>query len=383
MNGAVSGDRHLVGVWNPSYATDAMQEHLALLLRFIGEHRDGKLPVEDVFVWWGRIRSGNRQKPLVHLDDVLSLGESLEQRDAEAHLYLTDYRSLYVGELLEITDDDVRVDDGPHVPAYYADYQCDYWFRLGDVRRLVQDDTVQVIAELRELRNVHYNDRPVSLYGGMVDLPLIVTRDDGVRYFDRSERTGLLDGRFWADIDASRTGLGAIERDLRENLLGEAVWAALEPSARTFIAAAEQTLRTNRNAPGFDFAGVVLNLAKACEVQANHVVRVALAKAPLKERQVKRKAGTVDVVMDGPLSLGELARTLREEEALRRALGGRGRGARWLANEGAHALENLSRYRNPAAHSDPISLPDALRLRDHWLGVGCQGHLVQLVAGGA
>ena len=101
-------------------------------------------------------------------------------------------------------------------------------------------------------------------------------RPDGARFFDRRERTELLEGRFWAELDAGQSGQGAIERDLRENLLGDAVWAALAPTARTFLAAAEQTLRTNRDAPGFDFSGVVVNLAKVCEVQANQVVRILL-----------------------------------------------------------------------------------------------------------
>ena len=379
----VSADRHLVAVWNPSYAIDAMHEHLVLLLRQIAEHRARVRGRDDVFVWWGKIRSENRQAPMAHFDDVLALGAALEKRETEAHLYLTDYRSLYVGDLLDLTTDDVRGDDDAPVPAYYADLQCDCWFGLGDIRRLVRDDTLQVINELKKLRNVHYNDRPVSLYGGMVDLPLVVTRPDGARFFDRRERTELLEGRFWAELDAGQSGQGAIERDLRENLLGDAVWAALAPTARTFLAAAEQTLRTNRDAPGFDFSGVVVNLAKVCEVQANQVVRAALALAKPEERQVRVRGQTLDIVTDGPLSLGELARAIREEEALRRALSARGRGARWLANEGTYALEELGRHRNPAAHSAAVSLPEALRLRDHWLGVGCQGHLVQLAGGPA
>jgi len=36
-----------------------------------------------------------------------------------------------------------------------------------------------VIEQLRQLRNVRYHDQRVSLYGGMVDLPLVVTRPDG------------------------------------------------------------------------------------------------------------------------------------------------------------------------------------------------------------
>jgi hypothetical protein len=355
-----------------------MYEHLGLLLHFMTEYHEGKRPIEDVYVWWGRIRSENRQRPIEHFADVLAIGDTLEEREGEAHLYLTDYRSLYVGQLLELTEEDVRSDDAERVPPYYSDYQCDCWFRLGDVRRLVQDDTLQVIAELKKLRNVHYNDRPVSLYGGMVDLPLVVTRPDGARFFDRREREELLDGKFWAEIDAGQSGIGAIERELRENLLGDAVWSALEPSARTFLASAEHLLRTNRHAPGFDFSAVVLNLAKACEVQANHLVRTALAVAPLKSRQYKGNDRTLDIVQDGPLTLGTLAKVLMEEQGIRQELTNRLRDGPWLVNQGAYALQELSRYRNPAAHTAAVPLAEAVRLRNHWLGVGCQGHLVRL-----
>lgn len=260
----------------------------ALLLTLIADYRAGTLKdANDVFVWWGKIRSENRQRPLAHFDDVLAVGQSLDGREGEAHLYLSDYRSLYVGELLEITTDDVREDVDAPVPACYAGQYCDCWFGLGDIRRLVEDDTLQVIAELKKLRNVHYNDRPVSLYGGMVDLPLVVTRPDGPRFFDRRECEELLDGKFWAEIDAGQTGIGAIERELRENLMGDAVWSALTPTARSFIATAEHTLWANRSTPGFDFSGVVLNLAKACEVQANQLLHLALARSTAQERRVK------------------------------------------------------------------------------------------------
>lgn len=99
------------------------------------------------------------------------------------------------------------------------------------------NDTPLVITELQELRNVHYNDRPVSVYGGMVDLPLVVTRPDQVSYFDDDDRERLTDGKLWAEFDAEAgTGLGATERDLRENRFGDQLWLALDAGARTFIA---------------------------------------------------------------------------------------------------------------------------------------------------
>ncbi len=76
---------------------------------------------------------------------------------------------------------------------------------------MIADDTIAVIEELKKLRNTRYNDRPVSIYGGMVELPLIVTRDDGARYFEPDVREKLIEGRYWVEFDAERAGIGELE----------------------------------------------------------------------------------------------------------------------------------------------------------------------------
>ena len=63
---------------------------------------------------------------------------------------------------------------------------CDFWYKLLDLRRLATD-TRAVIAELKGLRNLGYHEMPVSLYGGMVDLPLVTYRQDARRFFDALE----------------------------------------------------------------------------------------------------------------------------------------------------------------------------------------------------
>ena len=55
---------HLVALWNPSVAADVMDAHIAVLLDAARRHREGGAPADDVYVWWGRVRSGNRQGPL-------------------------------------------------------------------------------------------------------------------------------------------------------------------------------------------------------------------------------------------------------------------------------------------------------------------------------
>lgn len=78
---------------------------------------------------------------------------------------------------------------------------CDMWFALWDIRRLIEDDTVLVSDELRKLRNVRHFDRPVSIYGGMVELPLIVEESEPRRYFDPEERDRIAGGKLWVEWD--------------------------------------------------------------------------------------------------------------------------------------------------------------------------------------
>lgn len=371
--------RHLVAVWNPSYASNAMEEHLRILLTLA---QRGDASKEDVYVWWGKVRSPNRQQRQAHEDDIRAIEGAIER--GETHLYLTDYRSLYVADLDEVLEGDLPEDEADYVPAYYRERElnCDFWFRVVDIRRLVTDDLLGVIDELRALRNVHYNDRPVSLYGGMVDLPLVVTRSDRRRYFDDAERTAITGGTLWAEWDAEHTaGLGAIEAELRDNLFGASTWRALEPLARTFIATGEQVFRAHRGDPGFDFAPVLGSFSKALEVQCNAILRGALRGAPPLDRQAKVRDVTRDVTEGQPLSVGELARVIGGERrlnaALQRALEPR-TSAQWFTNSLPVILDAFAEVRNAGTHAERVDRETATRWRERLVGVGCAGDFVEL-----
>jgi hypothetical protein len=214
--------RHLLSVWNPSYADDAMDRHLEVLLRWAAARREGRSDDDDVYVWWAKLRSPNRQAPLPHAGEVLDLASQIDA-GIETHLYLTDYSSLYVAHLVEVTADSVPEDfpdERGHMPTYYDQHDADFWFRIWDIRRLVAGDPPATIEELKRLRNVRYHDRPVSLYGGIVDLPLIVTRDDGASWF--ADSGALTEGRRWAERDAELKGeTERLSAELRDNLLGK------------------------------------------------------------------------------------------------------------------------------------------------------------------
>jgi len=367
--------RHLLAVWNPSYEADALQLHLEVLLRTMAEHRAGTREDDDVYVWWGKVRSARRQQPLDALADP-------EKGGPEVNLYLTDYRSLYVAHLGEVTTDDVREDSAEVacVPKYYAErgLNCDFWFRLFDIRRLVLDDTPSVVRELQSLRNTRYQDQPVSLYGGMTELPLIVTRPDETAWFDRDTRERLTGGRFWAEYDAERAGAGAMQRELRENRFGNAAWEQLDPAARGFVASAEEVFRRHRNDPSFNLHAVVIDLANAVEVQTNAVLQRALTGANDAIRHANVEGKTLDLARQGPLTLGQLARVIGEDQERNTYLKRRLDGGEWFTASLPAVLNELKDLRNPAAHGEAIARDAAIKLRNRMIGVGSVGQLLQL-----
>ena len=377
--------RHLVTVWNPAYAADALEAHLRVLLHWdaratAGIAADGK---DDVYVWWGKVRSGHRQQPMPHLADVLALdAEADADPDAsrETHLYLTDYRSLYVADVAQIITDDPRIDDATHVPAYYAHNKlnCDCWFLVRDIRALVRDDLEGVAAELAMLRNARYHDRPVSMYGGMVDLPLLVSRPDGRCYFDERERALLTDGAIWARFDAEQGGVGALEATLRDDHFGPRAWNALDASARRFLAMAERTLREHRRDPAADLSAVLVGYGKAIEAQVNELLRTAMRGAPDAARRVKVGDATRLLPDALPLTLRQLAYVLGGEaelgDHLRRVLE---HGA-FFTGEFPVVLDAFADARNPAAHGDTIDREVVMHWRNRLLGVGSDSVMTRL-----
>ena len=380
MSEAKAGQRHFVDVWNPSYASNAMEAHLAVLLHWAAKYDADEADEEEIYVWWGKVRSPNRQQPLKHLDSAVAIGQELDQdEDREGHLYLTDYRSLYVAHVDRITQEDVRSRSLDHVPAYYTqNLECDFWYRVVDIRRLVADDTLGVIAELKNLRNVDYSDRPVSLYGGMVDLPLIVVRPDGARFFDPAVRDPVTEGTLWAEFDAQSVGLGAMERELRENLFGDAAWMALEPAARTFIATAEKVFRDHRSDAAFDFGPVVGSFSKAVEVTCNAILSRVLGRIPVQARRVNVDGHTIDLGEGRHLTLGEFARLVGGERALNAELTRRLENGSWFTGSLPAILDDLRTVRNPGTHAERVERETATRWRDRLVGVGTQGILVEL-----
>ena len=379
----VAEERHFVSVWNPSYADDAMEQHLEVLLSLAKRDDEGKLGDDDIYVWWGKIRSRNRKTVQTHPDEVREIAAELEaEKRGETQLYLTDYRSLYVAHVDEIVLGALPVGEEAHVPGYYArnNHACDFWFRVVDVRRLVSNDLGQVIAQLQPLLNLYYHRKPVSLYGGMVNLPLYVVREDGKRFFDVAERDALIgEAKLWAEFDAEvGDSIAILEKDLRENLFGETAWLALEVTARNFIATGEKLFREHRDDRTFDFGAVLGSFAKALEVQCNVVLHRAVRGLPSAVRYVNIDGRSEDLAAFRALTLGELAHVLNRDTPLGKALAETLINGPWFAGTLPKTLAAFANVRNLSVHSSRVDRAAITHWRSLLLGIGSVGIFVDL-----
>ena len=270
------------------------------------------------------------------------------------------------------------------MPDYYVGHPVDFWFRLFDIRRIVTGDTLEVINELKKLQNVGYHDRPVSLYGGMVDLPLIVRRDDAASWFTDAE--ALNEGALWAQRAAEqRSGAQRMATELRDNLFGRELWPLLSPTTRSFLAAAEAEFRAHRDDAGFDLSGAAIAYAKSVETELNTTIfpalRAQLQGKPPHEREVREEGRLLDLAGVVPhQSLGTVVHLLEHQElvqaAVRRAMPV---DHNWVLGLLPRELGPIRDLRNPGAHSEATSAGALETARRGILGIGCEGLLEKLV----
>ncbi len=379
--------RHLLSLWNPTYSNVAMDVHLRVLLEWAGLNQQGEADPSDVYVWWARLRSPGRKNEHPFKDQILELDQQIRD-GTETHLYLTDYRSLYVGHLAEITAADIpkeRPEEKNHIPSYVLKHDAGFWFRLRDVRQVVSGDLAGTELEIQRLQNTIRPEKSVSMYGGIADAPMIVTRSPAVGWFeDQEDLTG---GRLWAQMESQLRGESKrVARQLRDNLFGSMLWRTMEPATRTFITSAEAVYRSRADDPSFDFSTVAIEYAKAVEVELNALIfpalRTFVAHLPPKKRELHGTHGRLDLGKPIPhQTLGALVRYLDKVGFVRKGIWTvMKHDAEWLlSDEVEKELQQLLKLRNPAAHSEITSGDVVREHRASLLGIGCEGLLVRIL----
>ncbi len=183
----------------------------------------------------------------------------------------------------------------------------------------------------------------------------------------------------WVEFDAGTgTGIAAIERELRDNVLGERAWNALERATCTFIATGEQLFRDHRADPAFDFGPMIGSFGKALEVQVNAILKVAFTRVSKGARAINIGGRTENLGDFRSLMLQELARVIGGEQQLNSELCTLLHNGQWFTGSLPAILDEFREVRNPAAHEARVDRKTATEWRNRLLGVGSTGDFVEL-----
>lgn len=173
-----------------------------------------------------------------------------------------------------------------------------------------------------------------------------------------------------------------MQAELRDHRFGQALWGALDPAARSFIATAEQIFRAHHRDAAFDLSPVAVNLSRALELQANLVLRHSLARAPRAVRLANVDGKTRDLADGTNWTLGTLADAIDRDEARVAWLNEHLRKGRWFTGSLPSVVRMIAEVRNAAAHTEAVPREEVVRLRGQLVGVGCAGALVELAGVG-
>ena len=169
-----------------------------------------------------------------------------------------------------------------------------------------------------------------------------------------------------------------MQRELRENLFGEKVWAGFDPATRAFLATAEKVFRDHRNDESVDFQSVMAGYAKALELETNRVLHALLKKAPEVLVRENFEGATRDL-RGQRLTLGQLSRALGGDQRRATYLASVCRNGSWLTTQFPAILDAfVQEVRNPGTHEKRVDRKTASRWRNRLAGVGCEGVLAML-----
>jgi len=182
----------------------------------------------------------------------------------------------------------------------------------------------------------------------------------------------------WTPIVARNVMVGGVGGALRDYLLGDATWSALDPPVRTFIATGEKVYREHRSDAAFDFAAVIGSFSKALEIQLGSLLRHVLPKLPKQQRLMNIDGVTVDLTLRRGLTLSQIVHVLAGDQARSAALAHALVNGGWLTGSFAAVLDEFRTVRNEGTHERRIDRKTATQWRNQLLGIGGMGHFVEL-----
>jgi len=354
--------KNLLNLYNPYYNENVIEQHLQLLK-------------ENGVVAFGKIRSKLRDYEHPNQDILDSIYEDTS-RDEPIQLFLTDYNSIYVANVISINKTISLI----KAPKYYEDLEVEYWFVFDDLRLIAHKD-FEVIRDkvLSNFKATNFNDRTYAIYGNPYVYPMQVTMKEEINYFEKEDE----DFKFYTNIFKSVEQL-QMKQNLIDFNFGKKGFYSLAPNSQDNIISAEIEYMQNKDNLLYDFSSVIVKYSKAVELELYRFMKKVFAHLLEADHELEnfpyaiqgRDYKLKDILTHKP-NFGTYSYLIKSRE-IKNAINEHiqnGTLRHFIFVATPSFIRTMQNVRNESVHGDATPLKECDEIRSEVIGIGKGGML--------
>ncbi len=358
---------NLLILYNPYYQSDVIEQHLDILKN-------------NGVVAFGKIRSKLRNYDSPNEEKLDALYESVSAENP-LQLFLTDYDSIYVANVISIKDEKTKI---IKAPSYYDELDVEKWFVFNDLRLIIDKNFAQVRdSALANFKAVNYNNRTYAVYGNQYAYPMQVTMKKEINYFEKE------DEKFKYYTNIFKTPL---ELETRQNLInftfGEEIFYALHPNTQDNIISAEIEYTQNKHNPLYDYSAAIMKYSKAIEAELHSFFKVlfealirydsSIANISFAVQGMERKVGDIATKKANYGTYKFLLKDSQIKSAINATIQ-KSNLRYFILSSIPYYINVIQNIRNESVHGGGATLDECKQIRKKLLGIGESGFVGELV----
>jgi hypothetical protein len=229
--------------------------------------------------YWGKIIGKDRDSSF----DIKAFQEAFEGNTDESlstHLYITDFKNLWVGKIKNITD---KMPKGGKTLSFYEGKKVEAWFEISDFI-LIEHNSEETASKLSELYIENkYNDQIIhglSPFTTSIKYPCLIQDIAEEQYFDQFDDSEFSHLIFKVNPAITKSNAGQVLKSLHTYVFPEEMYSKLPHAAKLEIESAEVDMLEQRH---HNMQKIAFSYLRALEIIMNDLIVHHMKKSGLGE----------------------------------------------------------------------------------------------------
>ena len=360
--------KNILILYNPYYQEDVIEQHLEILK-------------DKGAVAFGKVKSKLQNYDIHPNENILNEIYENVSRDNPMQLFLTDYDSMFVANVIAVKKDKTKL---IKAPKYYDKLDVEKWYIIDDIRLLIKNDFQNIRDNiLSNFLATNFNNRTYAVYGNSYIYPMQITMKEPINYFEKDDE----DFKYYNNVFKSDLEL-KIQDSLIDFVFTPSVFYKFASNTQENLISAELEYIQNKHNPLYDYSAVVIKYSKAVELELYRFIRVLFAFLTTKKPSLSKIGYTVqgidytlDELQEYKANYGTYKHLLRLND-IRKTIENQLSSSSlryFIQNTIPNIITTMQEIRNEAAHGGTTTFSECNDIRNIILGIHCESFLDKLI----